>query len=130
MHLTLTFRTAKNVCPNLQKPPLSSKIPGYAPGNYHLRQTGDIFKLHMLIMFSLQQLKQTLEAAVLIQRCVKSHLSLSFNPLMHNVQKGSNAPKHFNLTTYRSNRPEVFCKKSVLTVPFLIKLQAWGLQLY
>ena len=27
----LTFRTAKNLCPNLQKPPLPSKIPGYAP---------------------------------------------------------------------------------------------------
>ena len=27
----LTFRTAKNLCPNLQKPPLPSKIPAYAP---------------------------------------------------------------------------------------------------
>ena len=25
-----TFRTAKNLCPSLQKPPLPSKIPGYA----------------------------------------------------------------------------------------------------
>ena len=29
--LTLSFRTAKDLCPNLQKPPLPSKIPGYAP---------------------------------------------------------------------------------------------------
>ena len=29
--LHLTFKTAKNLCPNLQKPPLPSKIPGYAP---------------------------------------------------------------------------------------------------
>ena len=29
----MTFRTAKNLCPNLQKPPLPSKIPGYAPDN-------------------------------------------------------------------------------------------------
>ena len=28
--LTLTFRTVKNLCPDLQKPPF--KIPGYAPG--------------------------------------------------------------------------------------------------
>ena len=27
----MTFRSAKNLCPNLQKPPLPSKIPGYAP---------------------------------------------------------------------------------------------------
>ena len=27
----MTFRNAENLCPNLQKPPLSSKIPGYAP---------------------------------------------------------------------------------------------------
>ena len=31
LHLTLTFKTAKNLRPNLQKPPLSSKIHGYAP---------------------------------------------------------------------------------------------------
>ena len=31
--LTLSFRTAKDLCPNLQKPPLPSKIPGYAPEN-------------------------------------------------------------------------------------------------
>ena len=28
----MTFRTAKNLCPNLQKPPLPSKIPGCAHG--------------------------------------------------------------------------------------------------
>ena len=27
-----SLRTVKNLCPNLQKPPLPSKIPGYAPG--------------------------------------------------------------------------------------------------
>ena len=31
LHLTLMFRTVKNLCPNLYKPPLPSKIPGYAP---------------------------------------------------------------------------------------------------
>ena len=31
LHLTLTFRTAENLRPNFQKPPLPSKIPGYAP---------------------------------------------------------------------------------------------------
>ena len=31
LHLTLTFRTAKNLCPNLQKPLLPQDIPGYAP---------------------------------------------------------------------------------------------------
>ena len=36
LHLTLSFRTAKNVCPNFQKPPLPSKIPGYAPATYIL----------------------------------------------------------------------------------------------
>ena len=34
LHLTLAFRTAKNVCPNFQKPPLHLKIPGYAPAQY------------------------------------------------------------------------------------------------
>ena len=38
LHLTLTFRTAKNLCPNLQKLPLPANIPGYAPAlNYVLR---------------------------------------------------------------------------------------------
>ena len=27
----MIFKTTKNLCPNLQKPPLPSKIPGYAP---------------------------------------------------------------------------------------------------
>ena len=31
LHLTLTFRTVKKLCPNLQKPPLPSDIPGYVP---------------------------------------------------------------------------------------------------
>ena len=30
-HLTLTFRTVKNLCPNFQKPLLPPKIPGYVP---------------------------------------------------------------------------------------------------
>ena len=32
--LHLTFKTAKNLYPNLQKPPLPSKISSYAPGYY------------------------------------------------------------------------------------------------
>ena len=32
LHFTLTFKIAKNLCPNLQKTPLPSKTPGYAPG--------------------------------------------------------------------------------------------------
>ena len=31
LHLTLTFRTAKNLCPTLKKPPLPSKISDYRP---------------------------------------------------------------------------------------------------
>ena len=37
LHLTLTFRTTKNLCPNLQKPQ-PSKIPGYAPGQVEKKQ--------------------------------------------------------------------------------------------
>ena len=32
IHVALTFRIAKNLYPNLQKPLLPLKIPGYAPG--------------------------------------------------------------------------------------------------
>ena len=31
IYITSIFRTSKNLCPNLQKPPLPSKIPAYAP---------------------------------------------------------------------------------------------------
>ena len=32
----MTFRTAETLCPNLKKPPLPSKIPGYAPETSYL----------------------------------------------------------------------------------------------
>ena len=37
----MTIRTVKNLCPNLQKPPLPSKIPGYASGKKDIHRMGD-----------------------------------------------------------------------------------------
>ena len=64
LHVTLTFRTAKTLCPNLQKPPLPSKIPGYAP--VMLTIVAELPKFSSQFTESLKELKCRIDNADLI----------------------------------------------------------------
>ena len=73
LHLNLPLKTVKNLCPNLQKPPLPSKIPGYAPVYRSLFskvpdfRSATVLKRYLCISVFLRNLKNVLEHLFIAQ---------------------------------------------------------------
>ena len=74
LHLTLTLRTAKKLCSNLQEPPWPLKFPGYAPVPND--DTGKILPfIDMILLFtmfclSLSVKNRAKKRIVLFFRCI------------------------------------------------------------